>query len=109
MDKIIEQLHHMEVDANRHLESVQEEKLALRQDYDQKKADYKKQAQDKYDEELARVQARNQDLREQRTQDLQASYNRQMEQIKQLVDHDQDSYLKDFFNQLQALGVTGDD
>ena len=25
MDKIIEQLHHMEVDANRHLESVQEE------------------------------------------------------------------------------------
>ncbi|AEA01741.1 hypothetical protein HMPREF9243_0826 [Aerococcus sp. Group 1] len=40
---------------------------------------------------------------------MQASYNRQMEQIKQLVDHDQDSYLKDFFNQLQALGVTGDD
>ncbi|AEA01274.1 hypothetical protein HMPREF9243_0827 [Aerococcus sp. Group 1] len=37
MDKIIEQLHHMEVDANRHLESVQDEKLALRQNYDQKK------------------------------------------------------------------------
>ena len=63
MDKIIDQLFQMEVQANKALSNVQQQKLALRETYDQKKADYRKQAQENYDQTLADIKTQTDDYR----------------------------------------------
>lgn len=105
MDKIIDQLFQMEVQANKALSNVQQQKLALRETYDQKKADYRKQAQENYDQTLADIKTQTNDYRAKQLAAYQSSFTHKMEQIQQLVDHDQAAYLLDFKKQLTALGV----
>jgi F0F1-type ATP synthase membrane subunit b/b' len=109
MDKIIDRLYQMELNAEQSLDTINEKKLTLKERYDALRTEYQKEAERKFDEQAKEIEASYEKEKNEQLQTIEDEFERNLEQIHKIFDHEQDRYVEMFMNTVKELGAVDDE
>lgn len=109
MDKIIDQLYQMELEADKTLDTVNEKKIDLKNKYDDKRVEYQKKAERKFDEQTMHIKESYETEKKDQLKIVENEFESSLEQIRKVLNHEQEHYVEMFMNEVKKLGVKDDE
>ncbi|RPA60131.1 hypothetical protein EF384_06115 [Aerococcus agrisoli] len=105
MDEIVNRLYQIEVSAIEAEDTVQDRKLALKKEFDDKKHALLEATETDY---TAKIEAQKEAFSKEdyeTTKDLSAKFSRKMQRIQDILDNEHEAYVQRFMEKVTKLGV----
>jgi len=105
MDKIIDHLYQIELDADKSLDTINEKKVTLKNKYDDKRTKYQKEAEKKFEEQITQIKKSYRKEEQEQLDIIENEFEIKSERIRKVFNHEQEHYVEIFMNEAKKLGV----
>lgn len=109
MDEIIDRLYQIELDADGSLDSLNQKKIQLKNQYDDFRKEYQKEAESKFIQQTTKLKEHYEKEKNKQLEDIEAEYEKNLKKIREVFDHEQEHYVERFMNAVKELGALDDE
>lgn len=109
MDKIIERLYQIELDADESLNTIDDKKLALKNKYDNLHEEYQEKAEEKFDHQTSLIKEEYEKEKDNQFEKIEDEFEVHSKQIHKIFNHEQEHYVERFMNSVKKLGAIDDE
>ena len=109
MDKIIDRLYQMEVNADQSLDMINEKKISLKKRYDELRTEYEKDAEREFDKQTKLIEESYEKEKNEELKTIEDEFELKLERIHKVFDHEQEHYVEMFMNTVKELGAIDDE
>lgn len=109
MDKIIERLYQIELNADESLETIDDKKLVLKNKYDNLRKEYQLKAEKKFDHQTSLIKEQYENEKNDQFEKTENEFEINKKRIHKVFDHEQEHYVEIFMNSVKELGAVDDE